>query len=110
MIVVRWMRRTAPIFGSMTAQPSRPGRTSVVEAPSPLQQLAVPAQDGIRTDEKPHPAQDLARTRRQERGEKSSILGGESDPGVGTQLPLKHGDLVTQGKILDVLVSISHRQ
>ncbi|MET8004216.1 hypothetical protein [Nonomuraea glycinis] len=65
-----------------------------------LEQVAVPAQDGVRADEKPQPAQDLAGQRRQECSEEGSILEGESHPGVGAELPFKNGDLMAEGKDL----------
>ncbi|MGW4471119.1 hypothetical protein ACWENQ_15740 [Nonomuraea sp. NPDC004354] len=77
---------------------------------TPFQQIAVPAQDGIRPDEQPYPAQDVAWQRRQEGGEKGSILGSEPHPGVVAELPFKHGDLMAQGEDLDALVPITHRQ
>ncbi|GIH45454.1 hypothetical protein [Microbispora rosea] len=75
-----------------------------------FQQIAVPAQDGIRMDEEPQPTQDLAGQRCQECGEEGSILGGESHPGVGAELPLKNGDLVAEGNDFSILVPIAHRQ
>ncbi|MCT9929958.1 hypothetical protein N5079_06955 [Planotetraspora sp. A-T 1434] len=73
-------------------------------------QIAVPAQDGVRTDEEPQPAQDPAGQRRQKGGEKGPVFRGESHPRVGAELPLKDADLVTQGENLDILVAISQRQ
>ncbi|MFI7452837.1 hypothetical protein ACIBQX_35495 [Nonomuraea sp. NPDC049714] len=61
-------------------------------------------------DEKPQPAQDLAGQRGQQCDEKGSILWSESHPGISAELPLQHGDLMTQGKCLDILVPIAHRQ
>ncbi|MCT9929920.1 hypothetical protein N5079_06765 [Planotetraspora sp. A-T 1434] len=73
-------------------------------------QIAVPAQDGFRTDEEPQPAQDPAGQRRQECGEKGPVFRGESHSGVGAESPFKDADLVTQGENLDILVPISQRQ
>ncbi|WP_049559642.1 hypothetical protein [Nonomuraea sp. SBT364] len=61
---------------------------------TPVHQVAVPAQDRIRPDEEPQPAQDLARHRGQESGEKGPVF--------------KDGDLVTQAENLHVLVPIAH--
>ncbi|MFC4061880.1 hypothetical protein ACFOWE_26560 [Planomonospora corallina] len=77
---------------------------------APSHQIAVPAQDGVRADEEPHPAQDLAGQRRQQGGEEGTVLRGESHPGVGTELPFENGDLVAEGEDLDVLVPMAHRQ
>ncbi|MFI6603628.1 hypothetical protein ACIBHX_45985 [Nonomuraea sp. NPDC050536] len=76
---------------------------------TPFHQIAVPAQDGIRPDEKPQPAQDLVRQRGQQRGEKGPVLGPESHPDAGAELPFKNGDLVAQGENLNILVPIPHR-
>ncbi|WP_344867147.1 hypothetical protein [Planomonospora alba] len=70
----------------------------------------MPAQDGVRADEEPHPAQDLAGQRRRQGGEEGTVLGSESRPGIGTELPSENGDLVAQSEDLDVLVPIAHRQ
>ncbi|MGN9789168.1 hypothetical protein ACTMTF_47805 [Nonomuraea sp. ZG12] len=74
-----------------------------------LHQIAVPAQDRVRTNNKPQPTQDLTRQRCQERGEEGPVLEGESHPGVSAELPFKNGDLVAEGKYLDLLVPITHR-
>ena len=92
--------------GGRAPRPLRPAGTGM----TPFHQIAVPAQDGVRPDEKPQPAQDLAGQRGQERGEEGPVLGRESHPGVGAELPFKDGDLVTQGENLHVLVPIAHRQ
>ncbi|MEU4332019.1 hypothetical protein [Nonomuraea dietziae] len=75
----------------------------------PSHQIAVPAQDGIRADEEPQPAQDLAGQRCQQGSQEDSVLGRESHPGAGTELSFEN-DLVTQEEYLDVLVSSAHRQ
>jgi hypothetical protein len=59
-------------------------------------QIAVPAENRVRTDEEPQPAQDLPGQRGQERGKEGSALGRESHSGVGAELAFKDGDLVTQ--------------
>ncbi|GES06344.1 hypothetical protein Acor_84130 [Acrocarpospora corrugata] len=68
-----------------------------------IHQIAVPPPDGIRPDEKPQPAQDVSGQRRQESGEKGSILRSEPHPSADAELPFEDGDLVTQGEDLDVL-------
>ncbi|MEV1172658.1 hypothetical protein [Nonomuraea sp. NPDC049784] len=70
----------------------------------------MPPQDGVRPDEEPQSAQDLARQRGQQDGEKGPVCRGESHPGVGAELPFKRGDLVAQGKYLHVFVPIAHGQ
>jgi hypothetical protein len=84
--------------------------TQVADAGVALfQQLAMPAQDGIRTHKESQSAQDLAGHRCQERGQEGVIRGRELHL-VVAKLPFKNGDLVTQGKDLGVLVSIPHQQ
>ncbi|WP_193318953.1 hypothetical protein [Nonomuraea phyllanthi] len=77
---------------------------------TPSHQIAVPAQRGARADKEPQPGQDLAGQRRQQGGEEDTVLGSESHPGVGAELPFENGDLVAEDEDLDVLVSIAHRQ
>jgi hypothetical protein len=77
---------------------------------APFHQIAVPAQDGVRSDEEPQPAQGLAGQRGQESGEKGPVLRCESRSGVGAELAFKDGDLVTQDENLHVLVPIAHGQ
>ncbi|MEV6032821.1 hypothetical protein AB0L65_16805 [Nonomuraea sp. NPDC052116] len=77
---------------------------------TPLHQIAVPALDGVRPDEEPQPAQDLAGQRGQQGGKKGSVLRCEPDSDVGAELAFKDGDLVAQGKYLYVLVPIAHGQ
>ncbi|MET7339659.1 hypothetical protein [Nonomuraea sp. NPDC005650] len=84
--------------------PVRPAGTGV----TPFHQVAVPAQDGIRLDEQPQPAQHLTWQRCQQRGEESPIPGREPHPGIDSELPFKHGDLMAQGEYLNVLVTIGH--
>jgi hypothetical protein len=74
-----------------------------------LHDLAVPAQDGVRADDKPQATQDRSRQRGQKGGQEDAILRSESHPGIGAELPFQDHDLVTQGENLDILVPISHR-
>ncbi|MFI7455358.1 hypothetical protein ACIBQX_48390 [Nonomuraea sp. NPDC049714] len=64
----------------------------------------MPAQDGIRPDEKLQSTQDLAGQRGQENGEKGPVLGGRAHSGVDAELAFKDGDLVAQGEYLHVLI------
>ncbi|MFB4276876.1 hypothetical protein ACBJ59_16395 [Nonomuraea sp. MTCD27] len=75
---------------------------------TPSQQVAVPAQGSVRPDEKPQPAQNLARQRRQKSGEEGPVLGRESHSGVSAELTFKDGDPVTQDEDLHVLVPSAH--
>ncbi|MEU1729388.1 hypothetical protein [Nonomuraea sp. NPDC005692] len=68
----------------------------------------MPTQDGLRPDEKPKPAQDLAVQRGQERGEKGLILGCASHSDVSAELAFQDSDLVTQDEKLHVRVPIAH--
>lgn len=77
---------------------------------TPLQQIAVPAQDGLRTSKKPQPAQYLPGQRCQECGQKDAVLRSESHPTVDTKLPFQDSDLVTQRKDFSVFVPIPYRQ
>ncbi|KAB8188592.1 hypothetical protein FH608_043295 [Nonomuraea phyllanthi] len=70
-------------------------------------EIAVPAQDGVWSDEQPQPAQEIVGQRGQRSGEKGPILGRESHPGVIAELSLQNGDLVTPGENLDLLVPIA---
>ncbi|MBB5082343.1 hypothetical protein [Nonomuraea endophytica] len=56
--------------------------------------LAVPAQDGVRADDKPELAQDCAGKRGQECRQEEAVFGGESHPHIGAELPLQDHDLV----------------
>ncbi|WP_206184711.1 hypothetical protein [Thermoactinospora rubra] len=71
-------------------------------------EIAVPAQDGVWSDEEPQPAQEIVGQQGQERGEKGPVLDRESHPGVVAELSSQDGDLVAQGKNLDILVPIAH--
>jgi hypothetical protein len=72
--------------------------------------LAVPAQDGVRANDKSQPTQDRAGQRGQERGRERRSSGGESHPYIGAGLPLQDHDLMTQGENLDILAPITHWQ
>ncbi|MDX3109411.1 hypothetical protein [Nonomuraea angiospora] len=73
-------------------------------------EIAMPAQDGVRPDEEPQPAQEIVGQRGQESGEKGPVLGRESHPRLVAELSSQDGDLVTQGENLDILVPIPHRE
>lgn len=62
---------------------------------TPFHQIAMPAHDSVRADEKPQSAKHLAGQRRQESGEEGPVLRREPHPGVGAELPFQDGDLVT---------------
>lgn len=89
-------------------------------APSPLRSagpgmplfhdLAVPAQGGVRADDKPEPTQDRAGKRGQERCQEEAVFGGEPHPYIGAELSLQDHDLMTQSENLAILVTIAHRQ
>ena len=72
------------------------------------EQVAVPAQDGVRPYQQVQPAQCLAGQRGQECGEEGSIRGGEPHLPVA-ELALQDGDLVAQREDLGVLVAIACR-
>ncbi|WP_219501855.1 hypothetical protein [Nonomuraea ceibae] len=76
----------------------------------PFHDLAVPAQDGVRADDKPEPAQDCAGKRGQESRQEEAVFGGEPDPHIRAEPPFQDYDLMTQRENLDVLVTITHRQ
>ena len=69
----------------------------------------MPAQHGVRADQKLQAAQELARQRGKQRGQESPVGRGELHL-AGTELPLKDGELMAQGEDLRVLVAIAHRQ
>jgi hypothetical protein len=71
-------------------------------------ELAVPAQNGVWLDEQPQPAQRPAGQRGQQRGEGGPVLGCELRL-VRAELSFKDGDLMAQGKDLDVFVSVTDR-
>jgi hypothetical protein len=74
-----------------------------------VHQVAVPAQDGVRSHEQPQSAQQLAGERREKGGEEGPVLGRERHP-VGAELPLQDGDLMPQSQNLHVFVAVPHRQ
>lgn len=78
----------------------RPAGTGV----TPLHQLAVPAQDGVRADDKPQPTQDRSGQRGQKSGQEDEIPRGGSRPGIGAEPPFENGDPMTQGEDLGILV------
>jgi hypothetical protein len=76
---------------------------------TPGDQVAVPPQHCLWSDQQPQPAQHVAGQPVQHRREQGPLRRIESHLGV-TQLTLEHCDLVAQGKDRRVLVSIAHRQ
>ncbi|MFI9561136.1 hypothetical protein [Nonomuraea endophytica] len=76
----------------------------------PPHDLAMPAQDGVRADDRPQPTQDRAGQRGQERGQEEAAFGGESHAGIGAELPLQNHDLMTQSENLNILVPITRWQ
>ncbi|MFE0153549.1 hypothetical protein ACFWY5_40880 [Nonomuraea sp. NPDC059007] len=88
-----------------TPSPLRPASPGVPLFPD----LKVPAQDGVRADDKPQPAQDHAGKRGQERRQEEAVFRGEPHPYIGTELLQDH-DLMTQSENLGILVTIAHRQ
>ena len=73
-----------------------------------LDQVAVPSQHGVGSDQQPEPAPNLARQRHQQSGEEGLVFRSELDS-VRSDLPLKDHDLVAQGKDLCVLVAVAYR-
>ena len=93
--------------GTEGARASRalvPGDGRVASA----EQVAVPAQDGVRPYQQVQQAQRLAGQRGQECGEEGPIRGGEPHLPVA-ELALQDGDLVAQREDLGVLVAIACR-
>jgi hypothetical protein len=88
-----------------TPTPLRPAGTGM----PPLHDLAVPAQNGVRADDKPQAMQDRSRQRGQQGSQEDTLLRSESHPGIGAELPLQAHDLVTQSENLNILVPISDR-
>ncbi|MFI7455419.1 hypothetical protein ACIBQX_48720 [Nonomuraea sp. NPDC049714] len=74
---------------------------------APSHQVAVPAQDGVQTDEKPQSAQNITRQRGQKRGKEGPVLWREFHSGVSAKLAFKDGDLVAQNENLHILVPIA---
>ncbi|MEU5867032.1 hypothetical protein ABZ815_38065 [Nonomuraea sp. NPDC047529] len=67
----------------------------------------MPAQDGVRPDEKPQAVQNLTRQRGEESGEKGPVLGCESHSRVSAELAFKDGDLVTPNENFHSLMGSS---
>jgi hypothetical protein len=76
---------------------------------TPVHQVAVPAQDGVRSHQQPQSAQHLAGQGREKGGEEGPVLGCELHP-VSAELPLQDRDLMPQSQNLCVLVPVPHRQ
>lgn len=72
-------------------------------------QVAVPAQHGLRADQQPQAAQYVAGKPVQQGGEPRPVGPGEADF-LAVQLPLEDGDLMAQGEDLGVLIARVHRQ
>jgi hypothetical protein len=84
-----------------TARPAgafRSGHSGVVSA----EQVAVPAQDRIRTHQQSKFVQGVAGESVQKRGEQRPVGQSQPDPRA-TELALQYPDLVAQGQDLDVL-------
>jgi hypothetical protein len=58
-----------------------------------IHQVAVPAQDGVRSRQQPQAAQHLAGQGREKGREEGPVLGRELHP-VSAELPLQDGDLM----------------
>lgn len=108
----RWERTVVEFLNISEMERRSPWQAASVGSTgmTPSHQISVPAPDGVRSDEQPQSAQDLAWQRGEEGGEKCPVLRGESHPDVRAELPFEDGDLVAQGENLDVLVSIAHGQ
>jgi hypothetical protein len=72
-------------------------------------QVPVPAQDRVRPDQKPEPAEQVAREAVQQGGQERPVARGEPRSGRA-QLPLQDRDLMTQSQDLHILVPVAHRQ
>jgi hypothetical protein len=70
---------------------------------TPIDQVAVPAQDGVRSHQQPPSAQHPAGQGPEKGGEQGPVLGRERHP-VSAELPLQDGDLMPQRQNLHVLV------
>jgi hypothetical protein len=81
---------------------------------TPMHQVAVPAQDGVRSHQQPQAAQHLAGQGREKGGEEGPVLRREPHPirrhPVGGKLSLQDGDLMPERQDLHVLVPVPHRQ
>jgi hypothetical protein len=73
------------------------------------EQVALPAQHGVGAYQQPYPTQHVHRQPVHQRGQQRPVSRLESHPPLA-QLAVQHHDLVTQGKDLNVLVPVVHRQ
>jgi hypothetical protein len=80
-----------------------PGRVATRE------QVAVPAQDSVRTHQQTQPTQHVQRELVQQRRQERPIAWVKPRP-LLAQLPLQHRDLMAQGEDFHVLVPVAHRQ
>ncbi len=76
-----------------------PASSTARVGPVPPDEVGVPAQQGPRGDDQAHPAELAARQQPGQRGQRRPV--GPRQP-RGLDLPLEHGDLVTQDQDLDV--------
>lgn len=90
-------RRTAGLLG--------PGDARV----PPGEEVAVPAQHGVRADKQPDPLQHLAGQPVQQGGQQRPVSRREPDL-LSMQLSFEDGDLMPKSQDLNVLVTIAHRQ
>jgi hypothetical protein len=74
---------------------------------APLEQVAVPAQDRVRAYQEHEVSQFVHREVVEQAGEDSAV--GIGERGLA-DLALQYEQLVPQGKALDVLVPVAHRQ
>jgi hypothetical protein len=73
------------------------------------EEIAMPAQHGIRANEQSEPAQRGSWQPVQQCGQQRPVRWGEADL-VAVELSVQHGELVAQDQDFDVLVPITHRQ
>jgi hypothetical protein len=72
-------------------------------------QVAVPAQHGLRADQQPDVTRHVSGQPVQQRGEKRPISRGEADS-FAVQVPFEDRELVPERKDFGVLVTVTHRQ
>jgi hypothetical protein len=72
-------------------------------------QVAVPAQHGLRADQQPNIAEHVSGPPVQQGGEKRPISRREPDL-LAVQLPLEDGDLMASGQNFRVFVPVAHRE
>ncbi|WP_405485421.1 hypothetical protein [Streptomyces sp. NBC_00009] len=72
-------------------------------------QVAMPAQHGVGAHQQPHSPQDVQRQPVQKRREERPITRREPHL-LFTKLALQHSDLMAEGKNLEVLGLVAHRQ